>query len=145
MCEAEVIACSHLGISSPCTQQRKSLAAHQDSSPPLWQPTLRSCSEFYKTIAHTCEINKLLTCQWIVSATLFWHSVVMGKWGFFEPLEPNVLKICLFLQALITVTSPGEVQGCSEIRQASWWTGCFLKSIRTHASLGSVVEATLLL
>lgn len=68
-----------------------------------------------------------------------------GQMRLFEPLEPNVLKICLFLQALITVTSPGEVQGCSQIRQASWCTGCFLKSICTHASVSSVVEATLLL
>lgn len=34
MCEAEIIACSHLGISSPYRQQWNPKTVHQDASPP---------------------------------------------------------------------------------------------------------------
>ena len=62
------------------------------------------------------------TCPASTSASTSSDGQMKLFWSI-ESVEPIVLKMGSLLEASVTVPSPGEVPGCSQIKQASWWTG----------------------
>ena len=97
----------------------------------LWEATLSALCQLW-TSSTTCwffwgRLYLCFICLGLGFCThTFTHNTSDGQiklvWSI-ESLEPIVSKMGSLLEASVTVTSPGEVPGCSRIRQASWWTG----------------------